>query len=89
MRANVSQKMFPSLPTVGNMTKHRQETMFPQQCFLVCPGFVTTVFHYCLYNKKICTYSRETVFIFHTQIGFYYIVFADSLTRGKYVSEAP
>ena len=21
------------------MTKHRQETMFPQQCFLVCPGF--------------------------------------------------
>ena len=30
--------MFPSLPTVGNMTKHRQETMFPQQCFLVCPG---------------------------------------------------
>ena len=35
--ANVSQKMFPSLPTAGNMTKHRQETMFPQQCFLVCP----------------------------------------------------
>ena len=23
-------KMFPSLPTVGNMTKHRQETMFLQ-----------------------------------------------------------
>ena len=36
MRANVSQQMFPSLPTVGNMTQHRQETMFPQQCFLVC-----------------------------------------------------
>ena len=35
-------KKFPiiniSLPTMGNMTKHRQETMFPQQCFLVCPG---------------------------------------------------
>ena len=38
MRANVSQKMFPSLPTVGNMAKHQQKTMFPQQCFLVCPG---------------------------------------------------
>ena len=38
VRDNVSQKMFPSLPTVGNITKHRQETMFPQQCFLVCPG---------------------------------------------------
>ena len=38
VRANISQQMFPSLPTVGNMTKHRQETMFPQQCFLVCPG---------------------------------------------------
>ena len=23
VRANVSQEMFPSLPTVGNMTKHR------------------------------------------------------------------
>ena len=29
VRANVSQQMFPSLPTVGNMTKHRQETVFP------------------------------------------------------------
>ena len=29
VRANVSQTMFPSLPTVGNITKHRQETMFP------------------------------------------------------------
>ena len=29
MPANVSQQMFPSLPTVGNITKHRQETMFP------------------------------------------------------------
>ena len=38
VRANVSQKMFPSLLTVGNMTKHRHEKMFPQQCFLVCPG---------------------------------------------------
>ena len=38
VRDNVSQKMFLSLPTVGNVTKHRQETMFPQQCFLVCPG---------------------------------------------------
>ena len=38
VQANVSQKMFPSLPTVGNMTKHRQETMFPPQCCLVCPG---------------------------------------------------
>ena len=38
VRANVSQQMFPSLPTVGNMTTHRQETMFPQQRFLVCPG---------------------------------------------------
>ena len=38
MRANVSQKMFPSLPTLGNITKHRQGTMFLQQCFLVCPG---------------------------------------------------
>ena len=37
MRANVSQKMFPSLSTVGNMTKYRQETMFLQQCFLVYP----------------------------------------------------
>ena len=27
--------MFPSLSTVGNTTKHRQETMFPQQCLLV------------------------------------------------------
>ena len=26
--ANVSQKMFPSLPTVGNTTKHQQQTMF-------------------------------------------------------------
>ena len=26
------------LPTLGNMAKHWQETMFPQQCFLVCPG---------------------------------------------------
>ena len=34
----VSQQMFPSLPTVGNMTKHRQETMFAQQYFLVCQG---------------------------------------------------
>ena len=32
--ANASYKMF-----LGNMTKHRQETMFPQQCFLVWPGF--------------------------------------------------
>ena len=38
VRANVSQKMLPSLPTVGNMKKHRQETMFPPQCFLVYPG---------------------------------------------------
>ena len=38
LRANVSQKMFPSVPTAENMTKHRQETMFPQQCFPVCPG---------------------------------------------------
>ena len=38
VRANVSQKMFPSLPTVGNMTKLRQETMLLQQCFPVCPG---------------------------------------------------
>ena len=30
--------MFPSLPTLGNMTKHRQEAIFSQQCFLVCPG---------------------------------------------------
>ena len=30
VRVNVSQKIFPSLPTLGNMTKHRQETMFPQ-----------------------------------------------------------
>ena len=26
------------LPTLGNMAKHCRETMFPQQCFLVCPG---------------------------------------------------
>jgi hypothetical protein len=26
------------LPTLGNMAKHWQETMFPQQCFLVCFG---------------------------------------------------
>ena len=38
VRANVSQKIFPSLPKVRNMTKHRQETIFLQQCFLVCPG---------------------------------------------------
>ena len=38
VRANVSQKMFPSLPTVGSMTKNQQETMFRKQCFLVCPG---------------------------------------------------
>ena len=38
VRANGSQKMFPSLPTMENMTKHRQEIMSPQQCFLVCPG---------------------------------------------------
>ena len=38
VRVNVSQKTFLSLPTVGHMTKHRQETMFAQQCFLVCPG---------------------------------------------------
>ena len=43
VRANVSQKMFPSLPTVGNMTKHRQETMFLQQCFLVCPGLYVII----------------------------------------------
>ena len=30
VRANVSQKMFPDLSTVGNINKHRQETMFPQ-----------------------------------------------------------
>ena len=36
--------MFPSLPTVGNMTKHRQETMFPQQCFQVCPGLYVSNF---------------------------------------------
>ena len=29
VRANVSQQMFPSSPSVENMTKHRQETMFP------------------------------------------------------------
>ena len=43
VRANVPQKMFPNLPTVGNMTKHRQETMFPQQCFLVCPGLAICI----------------------------------------------
>ena len=32
--------MFPSVCPLcmGNMAKHRQEAMFPQQCFLVCPG---------------------------------------------------
>ena len=35
VRANVSQQMFPSLPMIGNMTKHQQETMFLEQCFLV------------------------------------------------------
>ena len=29
VRANFSQKIFTSLPTEGNMTKHRQGTMFP------------------------------------------------------------
>ena len=43
VRANVSQKMPPSLPTVTNMTKHRQETMFPQQCFLVCPRLKSSI----------------------------------------------
>jgi hypothetical protein len=29
------------LPTLGNIgRKHWQETMFPQQCFLVCQGLV-------------------------------------------------
>ena len=37
VRANVSQKMFPSLPTLGNMTKHRQETMFPATMFPSLP----------------------------------------------------
>ena len=41
VRANVSQQMFPSLPTVGYMAKHRQETMFPQQSVLICPGLYT------------------------------------------------
>ena len=41
VRTNVSQKMFPSLPAVRNMTKPQQETMFPQQCFLVCPKHLT------------------------------------------------
>ena len=45
VRANVSQKMFPSLLTLGNMTKHRQETMFPQQCFLVCPGLKKNILY--------------------------------------------
>ena len=43
VRANVPQKMFSNLPTVGNMKKHRQETMFPQQCFLVCPGLAICI----------------------------------------------
>ena len=41
VRANVFRKMFPSLPTVGNMTKRRRELMFPRQCFLVWPGLKT------------------------------------------------
>ena len=39
VRANVSQKMFSSLPTLVKMTKHRQETLFSQQWVLACPGF--------------------------------------------------
>ena len=49
MRGNVSQKMFPSLPTVEHMAKHRQETMFPQQRSLVCTG---------LYSKSISTSDK-------------------------------
>ena len=56
VRTNVSQKMFPSLPTVGNMTKHRQETMLPQQCFLVCPGQMLPTSMYVLrcFTMHIC-----------------------------------
>ena len=36
VRANVSQQMFPSLPTVGNMTKHRQKQCFRNNVEIEC-----------------------------------------------------
>ena len=40
------------------MTKHRQETMFPRQCFLVCPGLHRTVsFLRFLLFVEYCSYS--------------------------------
>ena len=57
----VAEAMFPSslicfqmfavrLPTVANMRKHRQKTMFPQQCFLVFLGLKGQIMVYS--NKK-------------------------------------
>ena len=40
------------LPSLGNMAKHWQETMFPQQCFLVCPGLY---FFMCAVNNFLLT----------------------------------
>ena len=40
MQDNFFQKMFSSLSTIGDMTKHGQEIL-PQKCFLVCSGLKT------------------------------------------------
>ena len=56
VRANVSQKMSPSLPRWElNTSKHRQETMFPQKCFLVCPALNSEPVH--LTYISVCEFT--------------------------------
>ena len=72
MRANVSQKMFPSLSTLGNMSKHRQETMFLQQCFLVCQRLIDNVLLILSikYFNFYCMATYHHLKILHTNLGF-------------------
>ena len=59
VRANVSQEMFPSLPILGNMTKYRTETMFPQQCFLVCPELNSLWSYSDKMSRKFFTFKAD------------------------------
>ena len=56
------------MPTLGNMAKHWQETMFPQQCFLVCPGLNTNPIPNTNSNLALLQFVSKPFFFFKKKV---------------------